>query len=175
MKKNTAWQDFFKPVVVLLCISLAAAVLLGFVNGKTEPVIEENARIKAEETRAAVLAGAKGFEEIECDREALDIVSAYRETSGLGYVISSSHKGYGGSVVVTVGLDKDGKIVGISADVKTETQGVGSRTGDAKYLDQFLGLTGNSDSIDTMTGATYSSTAVKNGVNAALAAFEKIK
>ena len=72
-------------------------------------------------------------------------------------------------------LDKDGKVVGISADVKTETQGVGSKAGEAKYLDQFLGLTGDSNSIDTLTGATYTSTAVKRGVNAALAAYEKIK
>lgn len=174
-KKGNVWEDFLKPVVVLVCIALAAAVLLGFVNSKTEPIIEENARIKAEQTRSAVLSGAKGFEEIKCDTAALDIDSAYKETSGLGYVITSSHKGYGGDVAVTVGLDKDGKVVGISADVKTETQGVGSKAGEAKYLDRFLGLTGDSNSIDTLTGATYTSTAVKKGVNAALAAYEKIK
>ncbi len=173
--KNNVWQDLLKPVVVLLCISLAAAVLLGFVNSKTEPIIEENARIKAEATRSAVLPGAKGFEEIKCDTAALDIDSAYKETSGLGYVVTSSHKGYGGDVTVTVGLDKDGKIVGISADVSTETSGVGSKTGEPKYLDQFLGLSGNADGVDKLTGATYSSTAIKSGVNAALAAFEKIK
>ena len=166
-KKGNVWEDFLKPVVVLVCIALAAGVLLGFVNSKTEPIIEENARIKAEQTRSA--------EEIKCDTAALDIDSAYKETSGLGYVITSSHKGYGGDVAVTVGLDKDGKVVGISADVKTETQGVGSKAGEAKYLDRFLGLTGDSNSIDTLTGATYTSTAVKKGVNAALAAYEKIK
>ena len=174
-KKSNVWQDLLKPVVVLLCISLAAAVLLGFVNSKTEPVIAENARIKAEATRAAVLPGAKGFEEIKCDTAALDIDSAYKETSGLGYVITSSHKGYGGDVTVTVGLNAEGKIVGISADVSTETQGVGSKTGEAKFLDKFLGLSGNADGIDSLTGASYSSAAVKNSVNAALAAFGKIK
>ena len=176
MKNNSAWQDFFKPVIVLLCISLAAAVLLGFVNSKTEPVIQENARIKAEATRAAVLPGAKGFEAIEADYAVYDIDSIYKETSGLGYVITSSKKGYGGDVTVTLGLDPNGKIVGISADVSTETQGVGSKTGDAKFLDKFLGLSGNdaASGVDSITGASYSSAAVKNAVNAALNAFDKV-
>ena len=173
-KKGNVWEDLLKPVIVLLCIALAAAALLGFVNGKTEPIIKENARVKAEQTRAAVLAGAKGFEEIEGNFAVLDIDSAFRETSGLGYVITSSHKGYGGDVVVTVGLDPNGRIVGISADVKTETQGVGSKAGEAKYLDKYLGASGVAN-VDSLTGASYTSAAVRNGVNAALAAFEKIK
>ncbi len=173
--KSNVWQDLLKPIVVLLCISLAAAVLLGFVNSKTDPIIKENARIKAEQTRLAVLPGAKGFAEIEGNFAVLDIDSAYKETSGLGYVLTSSHKGYGGDVVVTVGLDPSGKIVGISANVKTETQGVGSKTGEAKYLDQYLGQSGNTASVDTLTGATYSSNAIRNSVNAILAAFEQIK
>ena len=173
-EKGNVWEDLLKPVVVLLGIALAAAVLLGFVNSKTEPIIKENARIKAEQTRAAVLAGAKGFEEIKGDFAVLDIDSAYKDTSGLGYVITSTHKGYGGDVTVTVGLDPNGKIVGISADVKTETQGVGSKAGEAKYLDRFLGASGVAN-VDSLTGASYTSAAVKNGVNAALAAFDKIK
>ena len=162
-KKGNVWEDLLKPVVVLLCIALAAAVLLGFVNSKTEPIIEENARIKAEQTRAAVLAGAKGFEEIKGDYAVYDIGSIYKETSG-------------GDILVTVGLDPDGKIVGISADVKTETQGVGSKTGEAKYLDQFLGLSGNEagSSVDSLTSASYSSNAIKNSVNAIMNAFNKI-
>ena len=89
-------------------------------------------------------------------------------------MITSTHKGYGGDVTVTVGLDPNGKIVGISADVKTETQGVGSKAGEAKYLDRFLGASGVAN-VDSLTGASYTSAAVKNGVNAALAAFDKIK
>lgn len=175
-KKGNVWEDLLKPVIVLLCISLAAAVLLGFVNSKTEPIIEENTRIKAEQTRSAVLEGAKGFEEMKGDYAVYDIDSVYKETSGLGYVITSTKKGYGGDVVVTLGLDPSGKIVGISADVKTETQGVGSKAGEAKFLDNFLGLSGNgaATGVDSITGASYSSAAVKNAVNAALNAFDKI-
>ena len=63
---------------------------------------------------------------------------------------------------------------GLSADVTSETKGVGSKTGEKSFTDRFLGLTGNCDAIDGITGATYSSKAVKAGVNAALAAYAAI-
>jgi len=173
--KNSLFREMIKPVLVLTLICLAAAALLGAVNKVTAPIIEENALQKAQETRRQVLPGAGSFTEIECDKEALDITGAFREENGLGYVISSSHKGYGGQVVVTLGLSPEGKILGISVDVSTETTGVGSKAGREDYLSRYIGLSGNADQVDTISGATYSSAAVKSGVQAALAAFEAIK
>ena len=173
--KSNTFQDMIKPVVVLFAICAVVAALLSYVNSITAPIIEENTRIQAEKTRQEVLPGSSSFSEITCDLEALDITGAFKEDSGLGYVLTSSHKGYDGQVVVTVGLDSDGKIVGISADVSTETQGVGSKARQSAYLDRYLGLSGNASSVDTISGATYSSSAVKAGVNAILAAFEKVK
>ena len=173
--KSNSFQDLIKPVLVLFGICAVVAVLLSYVNSITSPIIEENARKQAEETRKLVLPGADSFTEIDCDLEALDITGAFKEVNGLGYVLTSSHKGYDGQVVVTVGLDQDGKIVGISADVSTETQGVGSKAGDSAYLNKYMGLSGDASSVDTITGASYSSSAVKAGVNAVLAAFDKIR
>ena len=173
--KSSSWQDMIKPVVVLFTICAVVSALLSYVNSITDPIIAENTRIEAEKTRREVLPGAQSFTEIDCDMAALDITGAYKETSGLGYVMTSSHKGYDGQVVVTIGLDNEGRIVGISADVSTETQGVGSKAGQSAYLDKYMGLSGDASGVDTITGATYSSSAVKAGVNAILAAFEKVK
>ncbi|MBQ6076253.1 MAG: FMN-binding protein [Lachnospiraceae bacterium] len=173
--KSTAFHEMVKPVLVLTCICLVVAALLSFVNGKTAPIITENARIKAENTRKEVLPGAGSFTEVDCDLQVLDITGAYKEDSGLGYVISSAHKGYGGQVTVTVGISPEGKIIGMNVDVPAETTGVGSKAGAEAYVSRFIGLTGDSSSIDTISGATYSSTAVKAGVDAALAAFEAIR
>lgn len=173
--KNNTFNDMIKPLIVLVCICLVVAALLGLTNKITAPIIEENTRIAAEQTRASVLEGSTSFSEIACDTEALGITGAYKEDSGLGYVITSANKGYGGIVTVTVGLDANGTIVGISADVSTETSGVGSKAGLPSYTDKYLGLSGNCDNVDTISRATYSSTAVKTGVNAALAAFNAIK
>jgi len=173
--KNSVFQELIKPIIVLIVICLVVSALLAYTNSVTAPIIEENNRKAAEQTRAAVLQGSNGFTEIECDTEALGITSAFKENSGLGYVITASNKGYGGEVVVTVGLDADGKVVGLSANVGTETSGVGTKAGAEAYTGKYIGLSGNCDGVDTISGATYSSSAVKNGVNAALAAYAAIK
>jgi len=175
MKKGNTFQEMIKPLIVLVLICLVVSALLGFTHSVTAPIVEENERIAAEQTRRAVLAGAESFTEIECDTEALGITSAYKEDSGKGYVITAARKGYGGDVVVTVGIDAGGSVVGLSANVSTETSGVGSKAGLPAYTDKYIGLSGSASGVDTISGATYSSSAVRNGVSAALAAFDAIK
>lgn len=170
------FNESLKPVLVLVVVCLVASFLLAFTNDLTASVIEHNELIEAERTRQEVLPGSVEFEEIVCDTAALDIDSAYRETSGAGYVITSTHVGYGGGeVVVTVGLDNEGKVVGISANVSSQTSGIGSRAGERSYLDEYMGLSGSAEGVDIITNATRSSSAVKAGVNAALNAFNTIK
>ena len=175
MKQGNTFQEMIKPLLVLVIICLVVSALLGFTHSVTAPIVEENERIAAEQTRKAVLAGAESFTEIDCDTEALGITSAYKEDSGKGYVITAARKGYGGDVVVTVGIDGSGKVVGLSANVSTETSGVGSKAGLPAYTDKYIGLSGSANGVDTISGATYSSTAVRNGVSAALAAYDAIK
>ncbi len=176
--KNSAFNDLIKPIIVLVCICLVVSFLLAYVNGITAPIIEENARIKEAETIAAVMEGSTGFEllsEEEMGGAAGigGIQKIYRETSGMGYVIIAANKGYGGLVTVTVGLDNSGKVIGLSADVGTETSGVGSKAGLPNYTDKYLGASGEAN-VDKISGATFSSTAVRNGVNQALQAFNEI-
>ncbi len=175
MKQGNTFQEMIKPLLVLLIICLVVSALLGFTYSVTAPIVEENERLAAEQTRRSVLPGAETFTEIECDAEALGITSAYKEASGKGYVITAGRKGYGGEVVVTVGIDSAGKVVGLSANVSTETSGVGSKAGRSDYTDKYIGLSGSAAGVDKISGATYSSTAVRNGVNAALAAYDAIK
>lgn len=175
MKKANTFQEMIKPFLVLVAICLAVSVLLAFTNSVTAPIIEENQRITAEQTRKAVLAGAESFTEIECDTDALGITGAFRENNGKGYVVTAAKKGYGGPVEVTVGLDADGKIVGLSVNASKETSGVGSKAGEDDYIAKFIGLDNDSSSVDKISGATYSSIAVKTGVDAALAAFAQIR
>jgi len=175
MKQGNTFQEMIKPIIVLVVICLVVSALLGITNSITAPIIEENKRVAAEQTRKSVLAGAESFTEIDCDTAALGITGAFREVNGKGYVITAANKGYGGLVEVTVGLDDSGTIVGLAVNVSTETKGVGSKAGNGDYVDSFLGLTGSSAAVDKISGATYSSTAVKTGVDAALAAFASIR
>jgi len=99
----------------------------------------------------------------------------------VGYVIrATSSDGFDGDVAMAVGLNADGAINGIDFTELNETPGMGMRVADAAFKDQFngravrrftLNKAGGSteeDQIDTVSGASTTSGAVVNAVNAAL-------
>ena len=90
-------------------------------------------------------------------------------------VLPAEKTGYGGAVVVTVGFDTEGKILSVKANVSTETQGVGSKVGEASMLEKFEGLSGDVSGVTLKTGATFTSNAVRDGVQAACAAIAAIQ
>ncbi len=169
-------KNMIKPFVVLVVICLIAGSLLALTNYITEPIISENAEKAAAETRLAVLPDAKEFSKIE-SLDADEINSIHKGVDGdgntVGYVVSVTRKGYK-SVSVTVGLDAEGKIVGMSVDASKETSGIGSKVALDEYVSKFIGLHDNADDVDIIAQATYSSSAVKACVNAALEAFSEI-
>ena len=170
-KKNTFWTEMARPVVVLVVICLVASALLGFTNAKTAPVIEENIRIEAEKTRKEVLPAASEFTELEVSEElkANGVTGIFEGDNGTGYVVTAEKTGYGGAVVVTVGFDTEGKILSVKANVSTETQG------EASMLEKFEGLSGDVSGVTLKTGATFTSDAVRDGVQAACAAVAAIQ
>ncbi len=88
-------------------------------------------------------------------------------------IISASVIGYGGPVLVQLGLDSDGAIqaITVGAERFLETEGIGSKVKDPAFTEQFIGkkapLTLND--VDAVAGATVSSQAVVDAVNAAYA------
>ncbi|MFP4497471.1 MAG: FMN-binding protein [Vulcanimicrobiota bacterium] len=94
-----------------------------------------------------------------------------------GYVFEHSGAGLWGAIVAVVGLDKDlKKITGIDFIKDNETPGLGARINETWFQDQFRGKVGPLDFIpektDTsdrefqaITGATITTTGVKNLVN----------
>ena len=178
-KNNSFWTDMGKPIVVLVLICIAVSALLGLVHSMTEPVIQENNRITAENNRKQALPSAVSFEELSYDGSDSSVTGVFKglgDTGAVaGYVVTASNKGYGGDVVVTVGFDADGKIVNVQADVGTETTGVGSKVGEASTLEKFNGISGSANNVTLISGATYTSNAVRAGVNDALAAVAAVK
>lgn len=98
----------------------------------------------------------------------------------VGYVINSlSNDSYGGAVKISVGFDADGTITGLGIREISDTPGLGLKAKEPKYRDQFVGKnveqltvtkTGASadNEIDAISGATITSNATTNAVNAAL-------
>ena len=98
----------------------------------------------------------------------------------VGYVINSlSNDSYGGAVKVSVGLDADGVIAGVGIREINDTPALGLKAKEPDFLNQYTGKqvdslvvtkTGASadNEIDSISGATITSDAVTNAVNAAL-------
>ena len=99
----------------------------------------------------------------------------------VGYVVSvTTADGFEGDITLSVGLDPEGTLYGIAFTELNETPGMGMRCADPEFMDQFVGRTstrfthnksaepGGEDSIDAISGASTSSGAVVNAVNAAL-------
>lgn len=166
------FKQHIKPVAVLLAICLVVSAALALTYSGTKGIIEQRALALAEQTRRELLPDAEGFEQLECSVE--NVVSVYADTAGGGYVITVNAKGYGGTVEAIIGIDAAGKIIGISITDHSETTGVGTRAFEADYLSRYTGES-SADGVDTLSGATYSSRAVKSAVQTALSAYENVK
>lgn len=113
---------------------------------------------------------------------AVESVLEGKDESGavVGYVINSlSNDSYGGAVKISVGFDLDGAITGVGIREINDTPGLGLKAKEADFRDQYLGKTVDSltvtkmgasadNEIDAISGATITSNAVTNAVNAAL-------
>ena len=101
--------------------------------------------------------------------------------SPAGYVISvTTGDGFDGNITLSVGIMPDGTINGIAFTELNETAGMGMLCGEEAFKGQFAGANverftlnkaGDStaeNEIDTVSGASTSSGAVINAVNAAL-------
>lgn len=173
------WNKVFKPIVVLVLICIVITGALAATNSVTAPIIEA-ATIAAENAaRTELLPEAEGaFTEVE--GVAVENVSAvYTADNGTGTVITSSAKGYGGDVVVMTAFNPDGTIKQIKVTQATETQGIGSKVvNDASFWTRYQGLPAEplvlGEDVDALSGATVSSRALTNAVNAAIEAYNQI-
>ena len=173
-------------IVAAVCAALAIVVSL-----LTGGVIEKRRLAENAATYQAVLPGAENFAVPDGAAEALEaldgavygdfgnvrideVVDAWdADGNPLGTVVSVTNEdGRDAPISLSVGILPDGTLNGIVYTDLNETPGIGMKVEDASFTDQFAGvkaekLTLGAD-IDAATGATISSEAVVNAVNAAL-------
>lgn len=108
----------------------------------------------------------------------------------VGYVVTVvSSAGYGGNITFHVGIKADGTVTGYSITDISETAGLGmnaKNTGEGTFSSQFInklvdefkvvktGAASESE-IQAISGATITSKAMTNGVNAAVTYFKTIE
>ena len=122
-------------------------------------------------------------------RVSINDAAVGKDASGniVGYVVSvTSHDGFDGDVTLSLGISADGATQGISFTELNETAGMGMRADEPEFKDQFNGRSvsrftlnkaGGStaeDEINSVSGASITSGAVVNAVNAGLDFYENV-
>ena len=64
MSSSNKWKELGRPVVVLGAVCLIVTALLAVTNQFTAPIIERNAKAKADASRRVVLEAGADFEEV---------------------------------------------------------------------------------------------------------------
>ncbi len=187
-------QRIPKPVIALAIIALVSGLALSGAYSMTKDTIDAQKMAANKAAYQAVCPEADSFTALT---EPVDALGGEVYGSGfgrvyineavegvdaggnlVGYAISvTSSEGYDGDITLYVGVGADGTVSSISFTELHETPGKGMLCGDPAFMDQFSGAkvaafglnSGNgAERIDGVTGATITSRAVVNAVNAAL-------
>ena len=162
--------------LVLFAFTVVLGLILGVVYGITKPSIDQ---VNYEKTQAAY---KQVFE------DAASFVNTALDASGnvIGYVLTVTAKDASqASITFSVGIQNDGTVNGYSITNIAETPGLGMKAQEEAFYSQFEGknvdsftvvkAAPSSDSeIESISGATITSKAMANGVNACIAYFQNV-
>lgn len=196
--KNTMIKD----TLILTVITLLSGLLLGAVYVITKEPIKEQEETARTKAYKEVFEAADEFKvvtvddtlakELEANNFATvtvnEIMRALDKDGNLkGYALSlTTSEGYGGDITFTMGVALDGTINGISILNINETAGLGMNAKKDEFKGQYSGKQAESltviksgsasaSEINAISGATRTSRAITNGVNAGLCAFRYVK
>ena len=163
----------------LFLLAAIAGLALGLTNMVTAGAIQEQQIKAAEAARKAVLPAAETFTEATAPEGMKDAFAGYDASGALvGKTGTIVTKGYGGEIEITVGIDRNGAVTGVSVGGSSfaETAGLGARAKEPWFMEQFIGkaapiaIAKDGGEIDAITSATITSRAVTNAVDDAVLA-----
>lgn len=194
-------KKIVKDALILTAFTLVLGFVLGLVYEITKDPIAEAKEAAAQAAYQEVFPDARHFEAMEgFDKEAAtkivtdagfadeisDVQAAYDSEGGqvLGYVITVTAKDASqANITFSVGIRNDGTINGYSITDIAETPGLGMHAEDEDFIAKFqnkkvdafavVKATPASDSeIESISGATITTKAIANGVNACIVYFQ---
>ena len=131
-------KKIIKNTLILTIITVVAGLCLGFVFEITKKPIADSQEKAKKEAWQAVFPGAdlSEFKQIDVDQDVADkvindlgvnaTIDEVCTVGDKGYVVTTTDgDGYGGDIQITVGIQKDGTISGISFLSISETAGLG--------------------------------------------------
>ena len=177
MKKESTFQYILRLTATLLAICAVVALALAGVNTITKDKIATNKAAKTTAALQQVLPGVTDVTEVSFTDATGTVKKVYK--GGSGHAVEVAPLGFGGAITMMVGVSQDGQVLGISIISHAETPGLGAVAAantdkGVAFRDQFAGLMSGitigdgENQIDALAGATISSQAIVDGVNAAL-------
>ncbi|MFU0826004.1 MAG: Ion-translocating oxidoreductase complex subunit G [Lachnoclostridium sp.] len=137
----------------------------------------EDAALSEKMKEAPALLQSKGYENISIDEV---LVASDQSGNPIGHVVVvTTGEGYGGDITVSVGYSDSGTVKGIEILSMNETAGLGAKAQNKEFKEQFAeknvteftytksGAKAENE-IDALSGATITTRAVVNAVNAGL-------
>lgn len=189
-------KEIIKSTSVLLIIALVAGFLLGFFNNLTkEPIAQRKELAKVEsfnkiiDSKFKIDTDVNIAEDFDSEYVGVSLDEAYvfedeeGELKGIVALVTTT-EGYKDDIQMSVGIEmvsqsaKTGEICGIDFLSINETPGLGMNVTDEDYIKQYIGKSVelmvsknavSENQIDTVSGATITSEAVTEAVNAVLA------
>ena len=165
-------KELIKYGVLLMGVCACSGLLLSGVYKLTEKRIIEKQKILEEKLASQeVFPEATAFRKETKEGETIEI--GLKDGKKVGEVYLVTIQGYSGEIKLKVGIDLERKITGIKILESFETPGLGAKIKEKKFLDQFQGKDKEklylrkknpSGEIDSITGATISSSAVVNAI-----------
>ena len=195
-------KSMMKDTAIMFAITLVAGLILGAVYQITKDPIARQEEMALQEASRQVFASAASFETAadfdgQQAQEVLEeggypqqTIDGYQvaldeDGAAVGYVITvTSHEGYGGDIQILMGVNSEGSLNGISLLSISETPGLGMQAEEVlvpQFQDRETFIypfestkTGaaSESQIDAISGATITTDAVTNGVNAGLYYFQ---
>jgi Na+-translocating ferredoxin:NAD+ oxidoreductase subunit G len=174
----------FKSIIVLVVIVVVSTFFLGYTNLITEDIIKEKQIEKLDNQLLILFEDMDSFRILSFDQNlnlgygSLFSEGVYYEILNsrddvIGYVVPVEAMGYNDNIKVLVAFDrKKQKIINVSILNQLETPGIGTKIITEKsFLRQFEDVNVNEvnyQTIDGITGATVSSSAVIRAVEKAI-------
>jgi electron transport complex protein RnfG len=188
-----------KDALILFLITIIAGVALGAVYYVTKAPIAQAEYNKIQSAYREVMPDAKKFVDLPTfkaddteailkkaglsDHNTIDACVQGVDDSGklVGYVITvTDDNSYGGDIVLSMGILKDGTVTGYSLTTINDTAGLGMKAKDEAFSSQFKNKkvdffevtksgASSKDEIDAISGATITSKAVTYAVDAGIA------
>ncbi len=188
--------DFIRMALTLFAITAVVAGALAAANYFTAPIIEQSAQERLDQSLKTLISDANRFEAAEKFETSVSfgetkvpVEEVYLALDGgenrLGYCVRVMPNGYSDVIDMLVAINRDGAVSGVQILAISDTPGIGMKVQtNEEFQNRLLGLEDSVKAVKTtpsvgevqvIAGATVSSKAYINGVNAAIETARKLE